>query len=442
MIKLVRNTFQSKAIIFHRAKIIKWAYIENLNKYQNKLGMHLANKLRNAHVNFLKNKMKTKLAVQTLSLSVADAIEYLTEAGIPEFQGSEATVEFIRIFNNLFDIMNSKSKYGKEFKRPISKETAEEYFSFFQVADTYIRELQILKKGVKTYILDSQNKTGFLGFLIAMQSFKNIFHNDVNSVNACMDYILTFKYSQDHLEQFFSKIRGRGGLNDNPNVIQFKAALKRLLLKNDIISSVNSNASILDDTQLHSVDQVSDSNKIWMDDSTGIDIDEEYLLEELDPVTEDIVGYITGFVERQLFKRVKCSICLEYLVSDDTLSNALINKKMRGLLTIPQRNLVYICRIVEQFFKLYDNDIVEINLLKLNNDIFHTVIESNPNIFRDISNHIGNEGVDSHIYKLIKLTILSYLRIRCYHQAKLITEDLYKTKFRNFSKKIVQFSGQ
>jgi len=45
-----------------------------------------------------------------------------------------------------------------------------------------------------------------------------------------LNYLLTFKLNQDHLEIFFSALRSRGGFNNNPNAQQFKAAYKRLMV--------------------------------------------------------------------------------------------------------------------------------------------------------------------------------------------------------------------
>lgn len=56
---------------------IDWKYIVNLNTVQEEMGMKFANKLSPTHINYKNNIMKVKLAVQTLSSRVADAIEYL-----------------------------------------------------------------------------------------------------------------------------------------------------------------------------------------------------------------------------------------------------------------------------------------------------------------------------------------------------------------------------
>ena len=67
--------------------------------------------------------MKVILASQALSSSVADAIEYCDkQLKLPEFSGSEATVDFIRIFDRLFDILNSPSVVAKDCKSPLEQQ--------------------------------------------------------------------------------------------------------------------------------------------------------------------------------------------------------------------------------------------------------------------------------------------------------------------------------
>lgn len=84
---------------------------------QEQEGLHLANKLRNAHVKFVKQIMKVKLAVQTFSNSVADAIEFCEEINLEQFLGASPTVEFIRKINHLFDILNSRNINAYVYKK-------------------------------------------------------------------------------------------------------------------------------------------------------------------------------------------------------------------------------------------------------------------------------------------------------------------------------------
>ncbi|KAJ8349455.1 hypothetical protein SKAU_G00245850 [Synaphobranchus kaupii] len=56
-------------------KKIRWQYIEELNKLQEDEGLRLGNKIRMAHIEWRKQKMKVNLATQVFSRSVADALE-------------------------------------------------------------------------------------------------------------------------------------------------------------------------------------------------------------------------------------------------------------------------------------------------------------------------------------------------------------------------------
>jgi hypothetical protein len=98
MIKLVRNTLADLQLLKNGAgQEIHWKFIEALHYLQTKEGVHAANKLRTAHIDWRRQKMKVSLATQTLSRSVADAIKFCRiDLGLAQFQGSEATEEFIR----------------------------------------------------------------------------------------------------------------------------------------------------------------------------------------------------------------------------------------------------------------------------------------------------------------------------------------------------------
>jgi len=56
-----------------------------------------------------------------------------------------------------------------------------------------------------------------------------------------MKFLLSYKFSQDHLEMLFSAIRSKGAFNNNPTVSQFEAAYKSLLVHAQIKTSHNAN---------------------------------------------------------------------------------------------------------------------------------------------------------------------------------------------------------
>lgn len=62
-IKLVRNAFADRKVLTDsQEQKISWHHIELLNQIQNDEGLHLANKLKNDHVNFIRQRMKVRLA--------------------------------------------------------------------------------------------------------------------------------------------------------------------------------------------------------------------------------------------------------------------------------------------------------------------------------------------------------------------------------------------
>ena len=77
LIKLVRNAFGDLQIFKDsNGDTISWVFITELVKIQEEKGLHLATKLRRRHIKFHSDIMSVPLAAQTISNSVADAIDY------------------------------------------------------------------------------------------------------------------------------------------------------------------------------------------------------------------------------------------------------------------------------------------------------------------------------------------------------------------------------
>lgn len=183
--------------------------------------------------------MKVKLAAQTLSSGVADAIEYLQQKGEPSFQNSGATIFFLRQIDRIFDILNSRIPYSKGFKSPINSSNINTIRSVLNDTADYLKTL----KCENNLLILSGRKMFILGFIVTMSSIIEIAYKLLYRSENPLKYVLTFKISQDHLELFFGCIRARGGNNNNPNCVQFKKTLRQfyyyiqkiLLLKMGIV---------------------------------------------------------------------------------------------------------------------------------------------------------------------------------------------------------------
>lgn len=204
MLKLVRNRLALNEKLYDiNNDCIEWKYVIELETYQRENKINLGNKINKTHVQWDKKKMSVRIACQTVSNSCADSLDFLRLKGVEEFQGSEATTKFFRRFNNVFDILNSMRENAGGFKRPISHETKNEYFEYFEESISYIRGLKTSLDGKS--ILTTTARTPFIGFIVDMQNFRSFYLEYVES--NILSNVLTFRFSQDHLELLFSCIR-------------------------------------------------------------------------------------------------------------------------------------------------------------------------------------------------------------------------------------------
>ncbi|KAL3207911.1 hypothetical protein MRX96_039411 [Rhipicephalus microplus] len=139
-----------------------------------------------------------------------------------------------------------------------------------------------------------------------------------------LKYLLTHKLSQDHAENFFGSVRGRGGYNNNPTAAQFMAAYKRLLVQTEVTSSSSGNCtkdmvSILNAaTVVAQVDATSALTDMRRSSILEPHDDHDYTHpENLSAVVVAVVPYIAGFVVRQVCKTTTCEECIEALYSDE-----------------------------------------------------------------------------------------------------------------------------
>ena len=98
------------------------------------------------------------------------------------------------------------------------------------------------------FLRTGQKKTVIWGFVFSVQSIMAIATELLNCSYKPYKYVMAYKFSQDHLELLFNKICGHCGWNNNPDVLQFKYALRRLLIRNNIEPSKTGNCTSFDDS--------------------------------------------------------------------------------------------------------------------------------------------------------------------------------------------------
>uniref|UniRef100_A0A2H8TGP6 THAP domain-containing protein 9 n=1 Tax=Melanaphis sacchari TaxID=742174 RepID=A0A2H8TGP6_9HEMI len=148
MVKLIRNCLGDWGLLFDKNnKPIKWIYFKHLVDMQNVTGLHAATKIRTRHIHYHREKMKVRLATQVFSNSVADALEYCCkDLKNKLFENAEATIEFCRRINNIFDLLNSRNFLSKS---PFNKPLSDNFLNlniFIDESIDYLNGIQCLEK--------------------------------------------------------------------------------------------------------------------------------------------------------------------------------------------------------------------------------------------------------------------------------------------------------
>ena len=141
-------------------------------------------------------------------------------------------------------------------------------------------------------------------------------------------YVMTYKFSQDHIELLFNKIQRHCGWNNNPDVLQFKYALRQMLIRNSIKPSntgncTDFNESLCDPSTFLTLSWKKNES-VPLDSDTHNDeetLQVERMLIDMDETSpndlrDNILYYISGFLVRKMLPNVKCRKCRQELLLD------------------------------------------------------------------------------------------------------------------------------
>lgn len=454
--KLVRNTLASKKIIFDRdGKEIKWSYIEQLVEYGKSRDFNLMHKLNQKHIQWFRNKMKVDLAVQTLSESTAGSLECLMNKGENGFRSAAATIRFNRIFDKLFDVLNTKYDNQHEeniYKRALGPANRIEIFALLEEAIDYIEGLQIIEKtdcNKKLSILQSKSKTGFSGYISNMRVLKSIYQEYV-AEKQLLTNIKMYRLNQDPLEIFFGRCRALNGRNDNPTVEQFYAAFRKLIVFDTLLCSKYSNCSENDipNQPIGNILYVTSksSTKSSTEDDNVSPAEIETLLQKIAEVEamennclmDSLQDYTIAFVAGQIESRIQdndrmyCQYCKNIFKENLVMQNVYIGSKLKKK---PCKSTFEICKIADKFLKLR----------LLSDSIDFTLIYAGISSYLDLSN-LYPETDFSHDFDhklfFVKTIVNVYVQIRGTSLAKSITFNTHQSSIRTKMRKLVHFSGQ
>lgn len=479
MEKLVRNRWASCGVFIDgNGKRIEWRYIVALYEYSCRNDFH-THKLTKRHIQWNRNSMNVRLAAETFSEAVASSIEFLMQQNIPEFEGAQPTVDFVRRMNTLFDVFNSKNANEKNiFKKNLCAENKRIIFDFLDETSKFFKELKVeqvvfrkkkeSKKSKKSkrkskpevtrvvvtqQILYTRHKVAFRGFIINNTCLKAMYEEYVEE-KQWLKHIPTYNLLQDVIEMFFGRIRATGGHNNNPDVQQFKGAYRRVQANMKMDLSPTSNCRMFD---MHLPDDLFFSNiyfvsskraKISMDENAYqnqkddvLDLVDDSISSSgthymLDGTANFMLMYAASKIEQKIVecKTFHCNSCRLVFEENDKVDSIDTHFSRWK----PCQSTFEISRAAEKFFRLYDG---HESMPRFDFKVLYCLIfrSLNFNVIYSQSKFLCDF---SHKYQFIKCVVGQYITMRANHIAKRITLARHDKLIRQKCTQLINIKGQ
>ena len=273
-----------------------------------------------------------------------------------------------------------------------------------------------------------------------------------------LEYLLTYNLSQDNIEIMFGTIRRRLGWNNNHTALEFQRAFRGVLSHVGVVLSRSANILTGASDDILDMRDTSDNNlaieKPNLFDSRRSKV---YLIEKnynpmpaLSLYIQNVSCYIAGFVVRNLLPCLKCETCRKLVIIYDVdpadyKGYIFLKLKNNGGLVIPSPDVVVIVQITEQVVRRLipiNKPVHELShlgqeleflaiqkvtacqeptLTRLGHQLEQTVLqELNMKQLVATTDHALEtvNGIDNHIFSLIRQVIRFYLIIRKHHLVK------------------------
>lgn len=428
MLKLVRNCLAAKGRLKDgQNEDINWCYFESLVSSKSDLASH---KMTKNHLDFASNKMNVRLAAETLSFSVARAMEILQGNSDPLFLNSSGTINFIKNFNKVFDIFNSKHSDSKNiFKRGLNEQNAQKIFEFLRYFVTYLKSL--ILDGKK--ILETARNTGFLGFLINTSTLYYLYTEFV--LTKKIENIHFFYFGQDMLESLFSRIRSMLDSNTNPTVQQLNGVLRQMIVLHEIVGPENLNCQ--DNLDILTVSSGLVSNEKFVQTDRNYD-------ERADVFSAIKLNYKelytiklrAGTIEKKIRRGLpRCDNDVCKNIFNDNIDKIDGTFFENSSTQRPTKSTVAICEIIFNFFLIH-KDIYKFNY----NEFYRQILNEIP--FDDLFTQIDFSHDIQHKSQYVLLIIDEYIRLHATHLARTTTLDIHTRFYGKTSQKLKHFAGQ
>jgi hypothetical protein len=231
LIKLLRTHLLDSSINLPDGKVLDKKMYMELLKVQT-AEFRLTHKLTYRHVHMRgKQRQHVRSAFQTFSHRVSKSVRLL-------LPGHVSQANFIELVNDVSDLLNcrlAQPNYNP-CKCPYGMQPDEQD----HVLDTALETFRKIRIGSRKEGSYAPFQKGWI-----MTSLRELYA-DLSSEYG-IQFLLTSRLNQDHLENFFSQIRGVGGFNMNPTALELKHRIKKIICCNTL--TVPKTASVRRDSE-------------------------------------------------------------------------------------------------------------------------------------------------------------------------------------------------
>ena len=230
LIKTARNCLSNSGsnrctrYMWNDGMYIIWNYIADIFYEERECGLHILPKLSYEHIKLTPcSIMNVKSAAQVLSSTVSKT---LTSYGPPE---AASTAMFCLLMDSFFGIMNIRNIQSHEFER---KPFLAHFTSFNDDRFGWLQN--VVLKYFEDWLTSIEqlpgnfSKNAHRNMFISWQTFEGLkitVHSIIEAVKFLLQhhvkYVLTEKFCQDTLENYFGQQRAIGARKDNPSIRNF-----------------------------------------------------------------------------------------------------------------------------------------------------------------------------------------------------------------------------
>nr|CAI5852339.1 unnamed protein product [Callosobruchus analis] len=162
--------------------------------------------------------------------------------------------------------------------------------------------------------------------------------------------------------------------------------------------------------------------------------------------SEDVVGYITGFVIKSLYRCITCNTC-KIVLESDTAMTPLQRQKQHGRLIKAPPAAIRICSTAEKYFRFFNKTkgIFNKNIKNLVLLLTTNTMENIPfTVMDSFSDHLFEDDIsDGHCLQMIRLILKTYFKLRIHHEISKMMDLLRsKDRIRSLYTKTILFKHQ